>query len=298
MLKSSPSPSSRLTQSPLDKLTGQSTKVVNQPNHQDRHLPFPRPTLWWAILGVSLSLHGVLLMMPIPAPSLTETESEELPQVKSGTPLQTIALADLLTSPPKPLPASPQLSESPAPITDISGLGSSEITSTPSPASPDLPVPSPPDPPLSPAIQELDETTQTSTVTASNPDTVQHFFDQLTETTGLPTTRPNYDLFPEPELYFENGETTELQPALHVDILNTVWIAGKTPEDVYISVLSSQLQSEHFQTVQKSNYGQGIVYEISQTNTVWYLNLVPTVNGEGTIIVVWKQDPSNSTIRR
>ncbi|NJL48798.1 MAG: hypothetical protein HC929_16615 [Leptolyngbyaceae cyanobacterium SM2_5_2] len=134
---------------------------------------------------------------------------------------------------------------------------------TPPPASPNSPVQVPPDPPSSDTIQQLDRAAQPLTVATPNTGTVQQFFDQLTETIGLPATVPTQNLFSDPSLYFENDEVIQLQPVLHADILNAVWIAGKTPEDVYISVLSSQLQSEHFQIVQKNNYGQGAVYEIS-----------------------------------
>lgn len=78
---------------------------------------------------------------------------------------------------------------------------------------------------------------------------------------------------------------------------------GKQPGQVYISVLSSQAQSSHLEIEQKPNYGgctaeQNLdyaactVYELRQSETIWYLNLVPTQNGNGTVIVVWTQDPS------
>ncbi|NEQ22260.1 MAG: hypothetical protein F6K28_24320 [Microcoleus sp. SIO2G3] len=281
---------------------------MNHPKYDRKHLPFLLQTLYQPALFISLVLHGLLLVVPIPERS--HSSSDNSPQAK-----KTIALTDLLASPkPSARPASPQpqpkaspstakpTSENSAPkITPqpqaIAPSVQSQPSAIPTPSSRATPSPSP-TPSSTPAAEASATPTPAVTPTLpleENPNTVQNFFEQLAATTGVPVNPPSPNLFHDPSLYFDSAET---EPTLKSDILRAVWMDGKTPEQVYISVLSSQLQSGNFQTEQKPDYGGGTVYKIRQDDSVWYLNLVPTTDGKGTIIVVWNREPSRPVLHQ
>jgi len=245
---------------------------------------FLHPAFWLSII-----LHGMVLVLPSSEESATSTQ--EAPE-----PVEAIALADLLapaevgdrplTALPSPSPMEKAIVQSsvqpPAPPVSPQPSPSPEASPTPSPeadsegveaiASPTPPPDASPDPPLE-----------------EPPDQVQTFFEELAAATGAPVHPLSPDLFADPSLFFDANNP---EANLKADILRAVWMEGKTPQQVYISVLNSQLQDGNFQTIQKADYGGGAVYEVRQGDTTWYLNLVPTLDGNGTIIVVWNRDPS------
>lgn len=270
------------------------TKVQQHRHKQD--FPFPLPALYHPALLLSLALHGLFFLIPLPDRSLTR--SENLPSSEA-----TITLTDLLASPNPARPAAPK----PQPQVSASGKSTPKLApkSTPRPAAQPRP-PKPTGVPSTVAISSPSPTPAASAIVSpiptpvppstpqpeASPDRVRPFFEQLASTAGVPIHPPSPDLFPDPSLYFE---PTGAETTLKSNVLKAVWMDGKTPEQVYISVLNSQLQSGNFQTEQKPDYGGGTVYEIKQNDTVWYLNLVPTTDGRGTIIVVWQHDPSHPT---
>jgi len=292
------------TDAPI-RASGQSgeTPIATEPSLKGNRPLLPLPLFLHPAFWFSIALHGIFLVLPISEESVTSTE--EAPE-----PAEAIALADLLAPaevgdrPPAALPS--PTSASPSPVEEA-------IVQLPvqPPAPPVSPQPSP-SPPLSPeasptpspeaAPVEVEEAIASPTPTPEAspdppleelPDQVQTFFEELAAATGAPVNPPSPDLFAEPSLFFEaNNPEATLKP----DILRAVWMEGKTPQQVYISVLNSQLQDGNFQAVQKNDYGSGTVYEVRQGEATWYLNLVPTLDGSGTIIVVWNRDPSRSVL--
>lgn len=244
-------------------------------------------------LFLSLAFHGLLLLLPLP----DRPASSEQPESQ-----ETIALTDLLASPvPRPPRTAAPRSPLPAPAAQlratppiaaqppVSRPPAVAHLAQPSPAVAPTPSPAPPAPTPGVASPIPAPAAMPTPQPAASPDRVQSFFDEVSAATGVPVNPPSPDLFADPSLYFD---AVEPEPILKPAILRAVWMAGKTPEQVYISVLSSQLQSGNFQTEQKPDYGGGTVYEIQQGESVWYLNLVPTRDNSGTILVVWQQDPS------
>lgn len=69
-------------------------------------------------------------------------------------------------------------------------------------------------------------------------------------------------------------------------------IADRLPEQVFDTVFAQALKSSGFEVNPQGEYGGGIVYEVKQESFVTYLNLVPTSDRQGTIIVAWSSMPN------
>lgn len=70
------------------------------------------------------------------------------------------------------------------------------------------------------------------------------------------------------------------------------WVAGETPNDL-LTRLTPTLQSQGFSLQAAGGYGSGWLYEITQGAYTGYLNLVPTVDQQGTIVVLWQALPQS-----
>lgn len=69
-------------------------------------------------------------------------------------------------------------------------------------------------------------------------------------------------------------------------------IADRIPEQVFDTVFAQALKSSGFEVNPQGEYGGGIVYEVKQEGFVTYLNLVPTSDRQGTIVVSWSSMPN------
>lgn len=69
-------------------------------------------------------------------------------------------------------------------------------------------------------------------------------------------------------------------------------IPDRIPEQVFDTVFAQALKSSGFEVNPQGEYGGGIVYEVKQESFVTYLNLVPTSDRQGTIIVAWSSMPN------
>lgn len=69
-------------------------------------------------------------------------------------------------------------------------------------------------------------------------------------------------------------------------------IPDRIPEQVFDTVFAQELKSSGFEVTPQGEYGGGIVYEVKQESFVTYLNLVPTSDRQGTIIVAWSSMPN------
>ena len=88
----------------------------------------------------------------------------------------------------------------------------------------------------------------------------------------------------------ENGfDVAEPQPGIDGSFK---LIPNQTPDQLFNNVFASNLQSSGFQVATSSQYGGGSIYEVKQGAFVRYINLVPTKDGIGTIVVVWNRSPS------
>lgn len=68
-------------------------------------------------------------------------------------------------------------------------------------------------------------------------------------------------------------------------------VAGSSPQDLLTS-LTSSLQSQGFTLTEAGGYGNGLLYEVTKGPYTGYLNLVPSVDGSSTIVVLWTNLPS------
>lgn len=68
-------------------------------------------------------------------------------------------------------------------------------------------------------------------------------------------------------------------------------VPNTLPEQFY-PVLNSALQAGQFVLTDAGGYGGGRLYEVTRGAYTGYLNLVPTQDGSGTIVVLWSQLPS------
>lgn len=69
-------------------------------------------------------------------------------------------------------------------------------------------------------------------------------------------------------------------------------LTGMKPEDVWNTYLDQELKANGFNVfVGPTSYGGGPVYIIRRSLSVSYLNLVPSEDGTGTVVVFWKVPP-------
>lgn len=67
-------------------------------------------------------------------------------------------------------------------------------------------------------------------------------------------------------------------------------VSGQTPDAVYTN-LAPSLQSI-FEVSESGDYGGGSLYKLKKDSFTGYLNLVPTKDGAGTIVVLWSDPPA------
>jgi hypothetical protein len=100
--------------------------------------------------------------------------------------------------------------------------------------------------------------------------------------------------FADPSQFYSKLSSVEsdgsLIPAqLREEIQAQKLVAGQTPDAVYDSMLPS-LQSV-FEVSESGSYGGGNLYTLKKDSFTGYLNLVPTKDNSGTIIVLWTEKP-------
>jgi hypothetical protein len=89
--------------------------------------------------------------------------------------------------------------------------------------------------------------------------------------------------FTYPEFFFNTNQPRS-------DIVGLHTVSGRTPAQLG-DRLTRQLQPNGFQLVPVGDYGGGPVYEVSRQSFISYLNLVPTADSSGTIVVQWQRLP-------
>jgi hypothetical protein len=99
------------------------------------------------------------------------------------------------------------------------------------------------------------------------------------------------DLFDQPTDFFTGLDEPGTHAwAVKANILRTAVIEDKTPDQVFITLLSGAGE-RGFRSIQQADYGGGLLYEVGRQDQRWFFNLVPTRHGQGTVIVVWVQAP-------
>jgi hypothetical protein len=68
-------------------------------------------------------------------------------------------------------------------------------------------------------------------------------------------------------------------------------VTGSSPQNV-LNSLTNSLQAQGFTLTEAGGYGSGLLYEVTKGAYTGYLNLVPSVDGSSTIVVLWTNLPS------
>ncbi|MGG6270069.1 hypothetical protein ACQ4M3_32630 [Leptolyngbya sp. AN03gr2] len=266
---------------------------------------FPKKLPFWIWLIASIGIHALLLRIPLQfdAP-IQKVERDliqivKLPPVPSSPPKASIQPAERPSPEPSPTPDPVQSSFSTptpvsSPILDSPRAGNSPpgspnpiaspAQSSPrfTPSSPSPPNNSSPSPKVTPKPQQaeaaFDLTMQNlSKLKASSIDVPEFYFEQ-------------------PDLFYQKSATDpnsyDIEKPLAGFDGNFTLILEQTPEQVFTTFFQSKLDSTVFRVVSQPNYGGGLVYEIRQGDFVRYLNLIPTKDQTGTIVVIWNKRPN------
>ncbi|MBW4443963.1 MAG: hypothetical protein KME10_22605 [Plectolyngbya sp. WJT66-NPBG17] len=110
-----------------------------------------------------------------------------------------------------------------------------------------------------------------------------------------PQTNAQPQQFPKPEMFYQVVSEAELQtgavPEMRPGIDGSpTLIQGQTPEVFYQTISTAGL-SGSFRVTAKGQYGGGNLYELKKDSTTFYMNLVPTKDRSGTIVVTWLKNP-------
>lgn len=273
---------------------------MNWPYPQLKTQPSAWQFLFRPMLLVSLGIHGLLLIIPVPSPVPSEAAKPE-PSPK----LEKVEISELLapTSSPSPKPSPKKSSTKKA----------SKSTSKKAASAPRKQVASRPSGSKSQSSQTAKQTSGVTTRAGSTTD-----FDSTSgaekdgaETSDSKNEAPegfgdlfggklagevdekliDSNVFEKPEsFYTKTGNKPETKPG----VKKIKWISLKRPDDV-LAELKPQLQGKGIQVTTQGNYGGGTVYQVKKGKAARYINLVPAKSTSiGTLIVVWSRNPNAS----
>lgn len=103
---------------------------------------------------------------------------------------------------------------------------------------------------------------------------------------GLPGgTNPTRSEFAQPDKFFQ-GDTQNPE----IGLMQTV--TGEVPDTFFDGYLRTNLVNSGYEAIELSqSYGGGLLYEVKKEDTSLYVNVVPTADGSGTIVVIWRTLP-------
>jgi hypothetical protein len=95
------------------------------------------------------------------------------------------------------------------------------------------------------------------------------------------------------ELGGQDAQGFDINPVENPEIDSIKLVPGQTPDQLFSSHFTPSLaQLEYKATPIASGYGGGLLYEIKKgTLKPFYLSLVPTKSGSGTVVAVWRSNP-------
>lgn len=100
---------------------------------------------------------------------------------------------------------------------------------------------------------------------------------------GLLASTPNATQFAQPNAFFV-GATPRPETGGRLRLV-------AVPPPQLLSTLTVQLQTQGFALTEAGGYGGGLLYEVTQDAFTGYLNLVPSPDDTGTIVVLWSSLP-------
>ena len=251
------------------------------------------------LLLASVILHGLVLTWPWPEQAVQDDPLLQVAPPDTPAPLATIRLEQLL------VPSADGRVAAPSPLA-VQLARSEPAAATaprPNPPIPNLPRPdpsealTPPQPDVSPPQKQPVESAFTPEPPVDSPsseaDSLETVLNHLQGTIGAasPGAEATPDLFDQPTDFFTGLDEPGTHAwAVKANILRTAVIEGKTPDQVFITLLSGAGE-RGFRSIQQADYGGGLLYEVGRQDQRWFFNLVPTRHGQGTVIVVWVQAP-------
>jgi hypothetical protein len=215
-----------------------------------------------------------------PQPSIAPTSQAPLqpfpqPLIKPIAPLALQPAAVPSATPIDPIPSiSPSVSPSISP-------SSSEDVTPPGVASSEIPL--------------ADSNLQSVAASRQADSAVNQVMKKLSQLGATRIDVPEF-YFPQPELFFapfaQDPATYDMEKPLPGFDGNFVVVLDKTPEQLFLEFFTENLGSHDFNVSQLPNYGGGLLYEMKQGDFTRYLNLIPTQDGTGTLVVFWNRLPS------
>ncbi len=121
---------------------------------------------------------------------------------------------------------------------------------------------------------------------------------QLPAGSSSESTDPSPDQFASPNDFFSKlgGDAADgsvMNPEMNSEIDSMKLVSGQTPQQLFSGFFAPNLNQSGYQPKPVATYGGGQLYELKKgTFKPFYLNLVPTQDGKGTIVVVWRSKPA------
>lgn len=252
--------------------------------------------MWLASLG----LHGLLLVIPIPA---TDTpKATKKPQLVKLTPVTPKPTPVSAIAKPKPTPVVSSRPLVPQQVLLTTKLTPRIVTKSPSPVV--APTPQKPVTPvavasLPPATgieidtknQELLPTPPAIPLVSPSPVTL------VTESINGVPVDPSWQVVEQPsEIIAEAKLFTQPDGKLHPDIVGKVaQIPDKNPDTVFDKFFRLQLENANFNVEPSGTYAEGGgLYKLTpkDNSPILYLALAPDKQGTGTVVTIWNKYPS------
>lgn len=130
-------------------------------------------------------------------------------------------------------------------------------------------------------------------------DFTQTILGQLPGGSGANETSATPDQFTNPQAFYielggQDAQGFDIAPTANPEIENLKLVPGQTPDQLFSSYFSAQLGQLGYQAAPiGAGYGGGLLYEIKKGSLKpFYLSLVPTKSGSGTVVAVWRSNPS------
>jgi hypothetical protein len=88
---------------------------------------------------------------------------------------------------------------------------------------------------------------------------------------------------------FEEG--SYIEPTMRSEIRRAVVVRGIDPQSMFNNDLSNRLMIGAYEVTPVGTYGGGDLYQLTRDGVTGYLSLVPSQNGQDTVIFVWQEAP-------
>jgi hypothetical protein len=103
------------------------------------------------------------------------------------------------------------------------------------------------------------------------------------------------DKFAQPTMFYQVVSSAELMQGMIPDMRpgidgSPILAAGQNPDAFYQLMMTSGLSA--LDVKPHGQYGGGKLYQIRKDSTTFFMNLVPTKDNSGTIVVTWLKDPT------